>query len=86
MSYNRSKMGKDSITFTLSASNSDIRQWDIIKRSGLHGCATGIVLKKVIGPGLVTTTIYPYKVPKNKLWSFLKFQWLKLRVFLKIIG
>lgn len=71
-------------TVTISVAENTYRKWDLI-RVGSTG-QTGIIIKSGAGSVFHSYSIYPYKHPKNKIWRFLKFQWLKLRVFLKIIG
>jgi hypothetical protein len=68
--------------FDVQIVGAEFRKWEIIKTYG-HG--TGIVIKTFKEAGATTLRLYPYKRPKNKTIAFLKFQWLKFRVFFKII-
>ena len=68
--------------FDIQIQGAVFRKWEIVKT---YGYGTGIVIKFFKEAGSVTVRLYPYKVPKNRYARFLKFQWLKLRVWLKII-
>ena len=71
-------------TVTISIAEDHYRKWEML-RVGSTG-QTGIIIKSGSGSLFHSYTIYPYKHPRNRFWRFIKFQWLKLRVFLKIIG
>lgn len=68
--------------FDIQVAQDMFRKWDILRG---YGKGTGVVIKKFKEAGNTTLMLYPYNVPKNKYLRFLKFQWLKLRVWLKII-
>lgn len=59
------------------------RKWEI-KKNFSDG-ATSVVIKKVNRISVIEVTVYPYSVPKNKCLRYLKFKWLKLIVWLKVI-
>ncbi len=59
------------------------RKWDTVMINSTK--QTGIVIRKGGGASVALYTIYPYVTPKNKLRKWIKFNWLKLRVWLKII-
>lgn len=60
----------------------EFSKWEIIKT---YGNGTAIVINSFKEAGGITTAVYPYKTPKNKIHRFFKFKWLQFRVWLKII-
>lgn len=70
-------------TVTLSSIPNDYRKWETIRIAGTN--QTGVIIKTTPFPGMVNMTVYPYKHPRNRLMRILKFKWLKLRVWLKIV-
>lgn len=70
-------------TLTITVTGCQLRKWDYIKTHSNGG--TAIVIKTKPGVCLDTITCYPYSQPKNKFSAFFKFQWLRIRLFLKII-
>ena len=71
-------------TISIGVVGEPYRKWDIIRIAGSNqlGIIIGIDLDNKLG---AEYSIYPYTTPKNKFLRRLKFQWLKLRVWLKII-
>lgn len=61
---------------------SEFRKWDMLKSPGGQ---KAIVINSVNESHGATLTVFPYKSPKKKWLRMLKFNWLKLRVWLKII-